>query len=118
MNKIAFFGTSHTYGQCSDLPNDIVDKPWANHLADKLNADILNYGLTGATNFEIQVIINEALDAGYLEDVDTVILEPRLFWDSIMVHNKYNTGHLNDTSNNKDRLIGRLLLEPVFPFRY
>lgn len=103
MNKVAFFGTSHTYGQCNDLPNGIVDKPWTNYLSE----DLLNFGIRGATNFEIQIIINEALDAGYLEDVDTVILEPRLFWDSIMVQNKYNTGYINDTSNNKDNLIGK-----------
>lgn len=107
MNKIAFFGTSHTYGQCNDLPNGIVDKPWVGHLSDSLNTELLNYGLRGATNFDIQVLINEALDAGYLEDVDTVILEPRLYWDSIMVQNKYNSGSLNNTSNNKDNLIGK-----------
>ena len=106
MNKIAFFGTSHTHGQCNDLPEDRVVKPWTNCLADSFNAECLNFGLMGATNFELQVLVNEAIGLGYLEDVDTVVMEPRLSFDDLTVKNKFNNGSFNNTQDNLGKLIG------------
>jgi len=105
MNKIAFFGTSHTYGQCRDLPDEVVKKPWTNILAEKCGIESVNFGLPGSTNFEIQIVINEALQNGDLDNVDTIIVEPRLSFDDLQVLNKYNDGEFCNTANNKDDLI-------------
>ena len=92
MKKIAFFGTSHTYGSCSDVKNDRIDHAWPEHMAERLGADHLNFGLPGSTNFEMQIIFNETINDGLLDDVDTVIIEPRLSYDHILWNN-YDKNH-------------------------
>lgn len=80
MGKIAFFGTSHTWGDCAEEPNGCVSNPWPQFVAK----DSLNYSMSGATNFELSVIINEAFLLNYLDEVDTVILEPRTGFSALM----------------------------------
>lgn len=80
MSKIAFIGTSHTYGDCSDVESGYMPKQmlWSSILGRMLGKKVLNFGDSGATNFELQVIINDAFSEGYLDDVDTIIFEPRI----------------------------------------
>ena len=92
MNKIAFFGTSHTYGNCTDVDLNRIDHAWPEQVAERLNVDHLNFGMPGAPNIEIQILLTEAINNGLLDDVDTVIVEPRLTHDWILWDN-YNLEH-------------------------
>ena len=92
MKKVAFFGSSHTYGSCSDVENERIDHAWPEHVAEKLGVDHLNFGLPGCPNLEIQILLTEAINDGLLDDVDTVIMEPRLSYDHILWNN-YDRDH-------------------------
>ena len=80
MSKTAFFGTSHTCGDCAEEPTGYIPNPWPKLVDDTA----YNYSMSGATNFELSVIINEAFSLNYLDDVNTVILEPRLSFSALM----------------------------------
>ena len=96
MNKIAFFGTSHTYGSCSDIQDDqspeCISHAWPEQVAEIFNANHLNFGLPGSPNIEIQILLVEAFTNGLLDDVDTIIIEPRLSHDHILWNN-HNKSH-------------------------
>jgi len=92
MKKIAFFGTSHTYGNCTDVELNRIDHAWPEQVAERLDVDHLNFGMPGAPNIEIQILLTEAINNGLLDDVDTIILEPRLTHDWILWDN-YNLEH-------------------------
>lgn len=91
---IAFFGTSHTYGDCSE---GILNKTWPQLFSLNLNKECYNYGISGSDNITIIDAILEAFDRGLMEEVDTVILEPRLDFDSV----KLPFDHI-DYAPNKD----------------
>lgn len=88
-NKIAFFGTSHTYGDCAEGINHnegqvrFVEKPWPYFFAKKLNKEFYNFGIGGSDNTTILDAILEAFNRGTMDDVDTLILEPRLSFDTV-----------------------------------
>ena len=98
-NKIAFFGTSHTYGDCAEGINHhegqvrFVEKPWPVWFAKKLNKEFYNFGIGGADNTTMLDAILEAFNRGTMDDVDTLILEPRLSFDTVRLpydHTGYN----------------------------
>lgn len=88
-NKIAFFGTSHTYGDCAEGishnkgQKKFVAKPWPVWFAKKLNKEFYNFGIGGSDNTTILDAILEAFNRGTMDDVDTLILEPRLSFDTV-----------------------------------
>jgi hypothetical protein len=46
-------GTSHTYGECRDLPGDKVERPWTSIMAERLGIDVINYGRPGVNNLQL-----------------------------------------------------------------
>lgn len=88
-NKIAFFGTSHTYGDCNEGVNTApglfkyVETPWPELFAKELGKDFYNFGIGGSDNMVILDTVLEAFDRGIMDEVDTVILEPRLQFDTV-----------------------------------
>ena len=100
MSKIAFFGTSHTYGDCSDVETGFMPKHvlWSSLLGRMLDKEVLNFGNSGTTNFELMVILNDAFSEGYLDDVDTIVFEPRLSHDAICI-SPPNEESLDDSFN-------------------
>jgi len=91
-NKIAFFGTSHTYGDCAEgiTKNKkklfkYLETPWPELFAKKLNKEFYNFGIGGSDNMTILDAILEAFSRGIMDDVETVILEPRLSFDTVKV---------------------------------
>jgi hypothetical protein len=88
-NKIAFFGTSHTFGDCKEGINHnegqvrFVETPWPALFAKKLNKEFYNFGIGGSDNMTMLDAILEAFNRGTMDDVDTLILEPRLSFDTV-----------------------------------
>ena len=88
-NKIAFFGTSHTYGDCAEgishhkHQTKFVADPWPKLFAEKLNKEFYNFGIGGSDNMNILDAILEAFNRGVMDEVDTLILEPRLAFDTV-----------------------------------
>ena len=88
-NKIAFFGTSHTFGDCAEgishheKQKKFVAKPWPVWLAKKLNKQFYNFGIGGCDNMSMLDAILEAFKRGTMDEVDTLILEPRLNFDTV-----------------------------------
>ena len=72
---ILFVGTSHTYGECNDEHIDSYTK----YLADLMGLECVNFGFSGAQNFELMQIVNElhVIDA-FNANCKMVVLEPRL----------------------------------------
>lgn len=117
MKKIAFLGTSHTYGYCEDMPDgQINDKDiWVSLLAQKLKKQYYNFGHNGATNKDLLNIFVEMHNNGYLDKIDTLIVEPRITLTPVKADatsflkvenntNVYNADAsiLDMTRNNKD----------------
>lgn len=104
-NKIAFFGTSHTYGDCAEGINHnpgqkkFVAKPWPALFAEELNKEFYNFGIGGSDNTTILDAILEAFNRGTLDDVDTLILEPRLSFDTVRL--PYDNIDYNVMAENK-----------------
>lgn len=72
---ILFVGTSHTYGECNDIHID----SYAVHLADLMGLKCVNFGFSGAQNFELMQIVNELhVINAFNDNCKMVILEPRL----------------------------------------
>lgn len=88
-NKIAFFGTSHTYGDCAEgishnkNQKKFLKNPWPALFAKKLNKEFYNFGIGGSDNTTMLDAILEAFNRGTMDDVDTLILEPRLSFDTV-----------------------------------
>lgn len=80
MSKIAFLGTSHTYGYCEDVHDSQIDDKdtWVSLLSQKLKKQYYNFGYNGATNKDLLNIFVEMHNNGYLDKIDTVIVEPRI----------------------------------------
>tara|TARA_B100000989_G_scaffold288187_1_gene258634 strand:+ start:1194 stop:2078 length:885 start_codon:yes stop_codon:yes gene_type:complete len=98
-NKIAFFGTSHTFGDCAEGINHhegqlrFVEKPWPVWFAKELNKEFYNFGIGGADNTVMLDAILEAFNRGTMDEIDTLILEPRLSFDTVRLpydHIDYN----------------------------
>ena len=51
--------------------------------AEELNKEFYNFGIGGSDNTTILDAILEAFNRGTLDDVDTLILEPRLSFDTV-----------------------------------
>jgi hypothetical protein len=55
-NKLAFFGTSHTYGDCAEGishnngQKKFVKTPWPELFAKHLNKEFYNFGIGGSDN--------------------------------------------------------------------
>lgn len=100
-NKIAFFGTSHTYGDCKEGVSahedffKYLETPWPDIFAKKLDKDFYNFGVGGADNMTMLDTVLDAFSQGKMDDVDTVILEPRLTFDTVKVPYD-NTGYERD----------------------
>ncbi len=94
-NKIAFFGTSHTYGDCAegishyDGQKKFVKTPWPELFAKQLNKEFYNFGIGGSDNMTMLDAILEAFSRGTMDEVDTLILEPRLSYDAIRLPYDY-----------------------------
>lgn len=88
-NKIAFFGTSHTYGDCAEGVSThrdqkkFVKRTWCEYFAKTLNKEFHNFGIGGSDNMVQLDSILEAFNRGKMDDVDTLILEPRLSYDTV-----------------------------------
>ena len=123
MKRIAFLGTSQTYGYCEDLNGSQIDDKdtWVALLSKKLKKQYYNFGHNGATNKDLLNIFVEMHNKGYLDKVDTVIVEPRITLTPVKADatsflkvksdtNVYdiNTSIIDMTRNNKDYNVSKL----------
>lgn len=87
MNNIAFIGTSHTYGECDD---SALPEPWPMLLSNSLSCNHINYGIKGAENSTLCSLLIELIQEEKLDRIDSVILEPRLQRNSLVLNTKAN----------------------------
>lgn len=88
---ILFIGTSHTYGECDGKHIE----SYAVHLSKMMGMECVNFGFSGAQNFELLQIVNELhmIDA-FNENCKMVILEPRLTDNTTQIQYETWTEHL------------------------
>jgi hypothetical protein len=77
---IAFFGTSHTYGQCKrgDYWAIDEDKVYANILGKKFGLPIMNFAIPGNCNLRIQQQVLDFLELSRSSHCTKIIVETRL----------------------------------------